>query len=340
MEAKGETAVADILSKINRKEFKPVYILMGVENYFIDFICDKIVDSALTEEEKDFNYTLTYGLDTNVRELIATCRRFPMMSKYQLVVVKEAQLMDQPDVLSNYLNKPTPSTILVVCCKNGNLKAPETLKLAKKSDSALVFESTEMKENAVGRVITSYITGRGYKIDPKAVMMLKDYVGTDVSRMIGETDKLMIVAQDTKYITPEMIETNIGISKDYNNFELEAAIKERNMAKAMQIVMYFQKNSKNNPTVLTAQMLFSFFSNLLLILTSRDRSESVLMERIGTKSQFRLRKIMEGARYYSAMSCFNCIGFIRDFDRKCKGIDSRQNEYELMKELVFKIINS
>lgn len=340
MELKGDVAFASIMKDIKNKVFMPVYLLMGTEGYFIDKICDAIIENALTEEEKDFNFTQSYGIDTNVRELIANCKRFPMMSKYQLVVVKEAQLMDSPDTLVNYIERPLQSTILVVCCKNGKLKATETLKIAKKAKDVLVYESTEIKEWAVEKVISNLITAKGYKVDSKSVSMLNEFIGNDISRIMGEIEKLVIIAEKAKVITPEMVEKNIGISKDYNNFELETAIKSRNLSKAISIVSYFQQSPKNHPTAISSVMLFSLFSNMLLIQTSRDKSDATLMNRTGAKSAWHLNKIKEGCRYYSAMSCFNCIGYIRDFDRKCKGIGSRQNEYELMKELIYKIVNS
>lgn len=339
--AKNESLTApQICVAAQKHKFAPIYILMGEESYFIDLIAETIIENALTEEERDFNFTTFYGLDSDVRVVISTCKRYPVMSERQVVVVKEAQMMTEADMLQHYISHPLKSTILIICNKNGNLKAPETLKLAKASDDVVIFESKKVTDKTITPLITDYVKEKGLTISAKSVAMLKDFIGTDVSRLFGEIDKLAIILTVNKEITPEIIERHIGVSKDYNNFELENAIRERNFYKAMTIVNYFEKNPKNNPTILTTSVLFSFFSNLLLIHTSKDRSEAGLMKQIDAKSSYRVKIFTDAARYYSAASCFSCIGFLREFDTKNKGINSRQNEYDLLKELVYKIIRS
>lgn len=339
--AKNDSLSAIQICEAARKnKFAPIYILMGEESYYIDLICDTILDTALTEEEKDFNLSVFYGLDADVRTVIATCKRFPIGSERQVVVVKEAQLMGEIDMLQHYVSHFLPSTVLVICNKNGNIKAPETIKLAKASADVVVFESKKINENGVVPLIKEYVTAKNLRIDQKSTSMLKDFIGTDVARLFGEVDKLSIILPKNAEITAEIIEKHIGISKDYNNFELENAIRTRNIEKAYSIVNYFANNPKSNPTVVTTAVIFSFFSNLMLIHMSKDKSEAGLMKQIETKSQYRVRIFMEACRIYSPSSCFACIGYIRDFDRKSKGITSRQNEYELLRELIFKIIRS
>lgn len=329
-----------ICNAAKKKKFLPIYILMGEESYYIDLIAETIIENALTEDEKDFNLTTFYGLDADVKVVISASKRFPVMSERQVIIVREAQMMDNIDLLQHYISHPLKSTILIICNKNGKIKATETLKLAKNSEDVVIFESNKITERTIIPLINDYVEEKGLTVSTKAASMLKDFIGTDIARLFGEIDKLSIIMDKEKEITPELIERHIGISKDYNNFELENAVKERNYAKAMTIVDYFQKNPKNNPTVLTTSILFSLFSNLLLIHTCKDKSEAGLMKQIDTKSAYRVKMLASSARTYSATSCFASIGFLREFDKKSKGIDSRQDQYELMKELIFKIINS
>lgn len=331
---------SQLVSEIKHGVFHPIYVLMGEESFYIDDLEAKIVDAALSEDERDFNLTVCYGVDTDVKEVVSTCKRYPVMAARQVVVLREAQNLANPDVLKFYAQNPLSSTVLVICCKNGNFKAAEFLKLVKSSGVGVVFESKRLDERNVGKFITDFVAAHGCKIEGKATAMLKDYVGFDVSRLVNEVGKLVILMQVGDTITPEMIERNIGISKDYNNFELENAIRVRNAVKAFEIVDYFAKNPKNNPTVLTVSLLFSFFSNLLLVHTCKVKTEQGIMAQIETKSLFRAKTFIDAMRFYSTANCVNIISYIREFDRKAKGMQSRQNEYDLLRELVFKILYS
>lgn len=329
-----------IANDIKKGIFAPIYVLMGEESYYIDTLSEMIVDKALTDDEKEFNLTVAYGMDTDIQGLISTCKRYPAMSKYQVVVLREAQNCDNIDMLQYYAQKPLSSTILIICNKHSNIKAPEFLKALKANDSGVIFESKKISENSVGQIILDYVTAKGLNIDAKSTAMLKDFVGTDLGRLFGEVDKLSILIGKGGKITPEIIEHNIGISKDFNNFELEDAIRHKNALKANQIINYFENNPKNNPTVLTLGILFSFFSNLLLTRTSKDKSENGIMAQLETKSSYRARIFIEASRLYSTASCVNIIGYLREFDTKSKGIGSRQNEYQLLRELIYKILHS
>lgn len=341
MAVKKETlSYIQICNDIENGIFSPIYVLMGEEPYYIDLIEDKIVSKALTSDEKEFNLTIAYGLDTDIRSIINECKRYPIMSNYQVVVLREAQNNKELDLLKLYAEKPLESTILIICHKHSNIKATDFIKTLKANSTGVVFESPKISENNVGQIITEYVTSKGGKIDAKATSMLKDFVGTDLARIFGEVDKLFILLGNNKYITPEIIERNIGISKDFNNFELENAIRNKNALKANQIINYFEKNPKNNPTVLTIGLLFSFFSNLLLARTAKVKTEQGIMDAIGTKSSYRAKMFIEAMKYYSTAGCVNIISYLREFDTKSKGINSRQNEYQLLRELIYKILHS
>lgn len=331
----------EICNDIAKGKFQPIYVLMGEESYYIDRIEDLIVSKALTPDEREFNLTIAYGLDTDVRTLMNACKRYPIMSQYQVVIMREAQNNKELDLLRLYAEKPLESTVLIICHKHSNIKAPEFIKELKAKQTGVVFESKKISENSVGQIITDYVNSKGGKIDSKATAMLKDFVGTDLSRIFGEVDKLHLILPDNnKHITPEIIERNIGISKDFNNFELEDAIRNKNALKANQIINYFEKNPKSNPTVLTIGLLFSFFSNLLLARTAKVKTEQGIMDAIGTKSPYRAKMFIEAMKYYSTAGCVNIIGYLREFDTKSKGINSRQNEYQLLRELIYKILHS
>ncbi len=342
MAAKKDTlSYIEICNDIANGKFQPIYVLMGEESYYIDRIEDLIVSKALTPDEREFNLTIAYGLDTDVRTLMNACKRYPIMSQYQVVIMREAQNNKELDLLRLYAEKPLESTVLIICHKHSNIKAPEFIKELKAKQTGVVFESKKISENSVGQIITDYVNSKGGKIDSKATAMLKDFVGTDLSRIFGEVDKLHLILPDNnKHITPEIIERNIGISKDFNNFELEDAIRNKNALKANQIINYFEKNPKSNPTVLTIGLLFSFFSNLLLARTAKVKTEQGIMDAIGTKSPYRAKMFIEAMKYYSTAGCVNIIGYLREFDTKSKGINSRQNEYQLLRELIYKILHS
>ena len=338
MAAKKESqGYLQIVNSIKRGVFAPIYVLMGEEAFYIDRIQKMIEETALNEEERDFNLTVFYGMDCDMHDVVNTCRRYPVMSRYQVVVLKEAQNASNLDLLRHYAAKPLMSTILVVCNKGGNIKAPELMAALKANGNGVVFESKKLGEQDVAAVIRSYVQEKGCRIDEKSVSMMKDFVGTDVSRLVGELDKLLLLVGDGGDIVPETIERNIGISKDFNNFELENAVRARDAAKAFRIIDYFERNPKRNPTVLTVGVLFSFFSNLLLVCTSRDKSEQGIMAQIETKSAYRARLFIEATRNYNTASCVRIISYLREFDARSKGVGSRQNEYALLRELMYKI---
>ena len=237
--AKQELTCEDILRELRAKQYRPVYYLMGEEPYYIDVIADYIEEHVLTETEKEFNQTVVYGADVDVATIINAAKRYPMMSEYQVVIVKEAQAVRNMDELSYYLQKPLNSTILVICHKHGVLDRRKKL-AAEIEKKGILFESKKIKETQLPLFITSYMKRKGIDIDPKATVMLADFVGNDLNRLTGELEKLIItLSKGLTRITPEQIEKNIGISKDYNNFELRNALVEKDVLKANRIVKYF-----------------------------------------------------------------------------------------------------
>ncbi len=331
-----------ILQDIRNRIFKPVYLLMGDESYYIDLICDAIIENALNENERDFNQTILYGADVDDFAIVVNAaKRFPMMAEHQLIVVKEAQNIRGIDNLSYYLQKPLMSTILVICYKNGTLKNKKILAGIEKI--GLVYESKKLYESQLPAFINTYVAAKKLAIDPKAVSMLADFVGNDLSRLSGELDKLAIsLPEGSMRITPESVEHNVGISKDFNNYELLNAIVTRNVSKAAQIVQYFEQNPKNNPLVVTISVLFNFFSNLLLCFFATDRSENGLAKELNLRSAYQARDYTTAMRNYNAFKCIDIIDLIRRYDARSKGIGSgaSSNDGDLLKELVFKILYS
>ena len=336
------------LSKeIKGGKFRNIYVLQGEEPYYIDRLQQLIIDTALTEDQRDFNLSLYYGNTANVREVISACQQYPAFSERKVVVVREAQLIaKQPghkndlDLFASYAEKPMPTTVLVICHKGGALKSKPFSTSLKEANSGVVFDSNKVKEGRdLENLIVSYANSLSCNIDNKATSMLADHIGTDIARLFSELDKLAMLAEDGN-ITPLLIEKNIGISKDFNNFELEEALSKRDAVKAFRIVDYFERNPKNNPSVISVAMLFSFFSNVLLAATARDKSPDSIMALVGTRSQWRARKFLDATRMYNTRSLVNIIGYLRECDTRSKGIGSRQDQYALLKELIYKILHA
>ena len=334
-------------NEISGGKFRNIYVLQGEEPYYIDRLQQLIIDTALTEDQRDFNLSLYYGNTANVREVISACQQYPAFSERKVVVVREAQLIaKQPghkndlDLFASYAEKPMPTTILVICHKGGALKSKPVTDALKANQSGVVFSSNKVREGRdLENLIVSYANSLGCNIDNKATSMLADHIGTDIARMFSELDKLAMLADDGN-ITPLLIEQNIGISKDFNNFELEEALSKRDAAKAFRIVDYFERNPKNNPSVVSVSILFSFFSNVLLAATASDKSPEGIMDLGGTRSIWRARKFLDAARMYNTRSLVNIIGYLRECDTRSKGIGSRQDQYALLKELVYKILHA
>ena len=335
-----ETTYEEIARDLKNRIYKPVYYLMGEESYYIDRISEYIAQTVSNENEKEFNQTILYGADTDIATIINAAKRYPMMSKYQVVIVKEAQGVKNIDELSYYLQKPLESTILVLCHKHGVLDRRKKL-AAEIEKVGVLFESKKIKDTQLAGFITSYLKRKSIEIEPKASEMMAEFVGTDLSRMAGELEKLIItLPKGQKRITPEQIEQNIGISKDYNNYELRNALIIKDVFKANQIIKYFEENPKTNPLQMTLSVLFNFFSNLMLAYYAPEKSEQGIAAQLGLKSPWQSKDYLAAMRKYSGVKVMQIIGEIRYCDAKSKGVgNSSLGDGELLRELVYKILH-
>ena len=338
--AKQEYTYESIIRELQAKQYRPVYYLMGDEAFYIDKIADYIIDNVLTDTEKEFNQTILYGADVDAVTIINAAKRYPMMSEYQVIVVKEAQAVHNMEELVFYLQKPLKSTILVLCHKHGSLDKRKKL-AAEIEKVGILFESKKLKDAQLPAFITAYIKQKGFEIDQKATAMLAEFVGTDLSRLVGEMEKLIITSsKNSTKITPEQIEKNIGISKDYNNFELRSALVEKDVLKANKIVKYFEENPKTNPIQMTLSLLFGFYSNLMMAYYAPEKSEQGIAAFLGLKSPWQAREYMAAMRKYSGIKTMQIISEIRTTDAMSKGVgNSSLSDGDLLRELVFKILH-
>lgn len=339
--AKRETVTHnEILNDIRHKKFKPVYFFMGEESYYIDLLTDAVIENALTESERDFNQTILYGADTDIATIINAAKRYPMMSDRQLIVVKEAQSLKNLDELSFYLQKPQPSTVLVFNYKYGKLDGRKKVStdIAK---VGLLFESKKLYDNQVPTWINAYIAAKGYTIDGKAAAMLTEFLGTNLSRIAGECDKLIItLPPGEKRITDSLVERNIGISKEYNTFELQKALAAKDVLKVNRIIDYFAGNSRSNPFVMVMSLLFTFFSNMMICHYAVDKSENGIMKELGLRTAFQTQDYKIALRNYNALKTMQIISLFREYDAKYKGFQSVAiSEGDLLKEFMYKIMH-
>ncbi len=335
-----ERTYEEIARNLKNRVYAPVYFLMGEEDYYIDRISEYILNHALSDTEKEFNQTVVYGADTDIASVINTARRYPMMSKYQIVMVKEAQHLKNIDELVYYLQKPMPSTILVFCYKHGVLdrRKKVTVELDK---VGILFESKKLKDTQLPSFITSYLKRKQVEIEPKASEMMAEFVGTDLNRMAGELEKLIItLPKGQRRITPEQIEQNIGISKDFNNFELRNALIAKDVFKANQIVKYFEENPKSNPLQVTLAVLFNFFSNLMLAYYSPEKNEQGIAAQLGLRSPWQARDYQTAMRRYTGIKVMKIIEAIRQCDVRSKGVGNASvSDGELLRELVYLMLH-
>ncbi len=338
MAKKESTLTYDVVVRsIKERQFKPIYYLMGEESYYIDRIADYIASNVLTDEQKDFNFTTLYGAETDINAILMAARRYPMMSDYQVVLVKEAQNLKNLDPLSVYLKSPQPQTILVFCHKNGVLDRRKKI-AAEIERVGFLFESKKLYERELPPFIAGYVQRKGMSIDSKSVELLVDYIGSDLNRMANELDKLVI--KGDKFITPELIEQNIGVSKDFNTFELRSALISKDIFKANRIVNYFDKNQKEYPIQKVLPTLFSYFSNLMLAHYAPSRTEAGVMEALDLRMSWQVKEYMIGMKNFSARKTMNIIAAIRETDARSKGFgNSMASSGELLQELIYFILH-
>jgi DNA polymerase-3 subunit delta len=331
--------VKALVADIKNGRLKPIYFLMGDEPYYIDKISEFIEKTVLQEHEREFNQMVLYGKDVTVDDIIAQAKRFPMMAEYQVVIVKEAQELSRSiEKLASYAEQPQHSTILVLNYKYKKLDKRKSLYKAI-SKNGVVFESKVLYENKVPEWIRRVLAGQNYTITPKASEMLVEYLGTDLSRISNELDKLQIVLPKGTQIKPEHIEENIGISKDYNNFELRKAVGERNSFKAHQIARYFAENPKDNPIVVTISLLHGYFSQLLHLHGLHDKSPRAVSSALRINPYF-VNEYISAARNYPMKKVSAIISLLHEYDVKSKGVGTKNlSQDQILKELLVRIIS-
>lgn len=327
-----------ILSDIHKKNFAPVYFLTGDEPYFIDMISDTIENEALDEADRAFNQIVLYGRDVDVETIANHARSFPMMGERMVVIVKEAQDVKNLEEFEKYLDTIPETTLLVFAYKYKKFDKRKTL--AKKIDKKGVwFESKKLYDSNIPGWIQNYLKGEGYSIMPKATQMLADYLGTDLHKIANELKKLIIALPKKKSIDDADVERNIGISKDYNGFELQNAIGSRDVLKANRIVNYFGDNGKDNPLLVTVITLYGYFTKLIKLHTTQDKSQGNLASVLGVNPFF-VKDYLAAARNYPPATCIRCISILREFDMKSKGYESGDvSEKDLYREMIFKLMH-
>lgn len=332
---------AGIMADLKARKFSPIYYLMGEEPYYIDKIADYIAENVLRPEERDFNLMVMYGSDVSAVQVVDTAKRYPMMSDYQVVIVKEAQNIRNTDALEAYLKNPPASTILVMCHKNGVLDRRKKL-AATVEKVGVLFESKKMRERDLPAFIESYLRQHGASVDPKSQQIIADSIGADLNRLIGELDKLLIsLPENDRRVTPLVVEQQIGVSKDFNSFELRDAVVRRDVFKANQIVKYFNENPKAGSLYSFLPMLFNYFQNLMIAFYCPQRnSQEALAKWLDLRSPWAAKDYITGMQNYTGMKVLQIISQFRAIDAKSKGLDNPNTPSgELVKELIFFIFH-
>lgn len=331
--------VVKIINDIKSGNIKPIYFFMGEEPYYIDKLSEYIENNILSEEEKGFNQTVLYGRDVTIDDIVGTAKRYPMMSERQVVIVKEAQDLSRTiDKIESYAENPMPSTVLVFCYKYKTLdKRKKSTKILAKN--GVVYESKKLYENQVGDWIKRVLSGKKYAIDPKASAMLVEFLGTDLSKINNELEKLQIILPAGSTITPAHIEENIGFSKDFNVFELRKAIGERNQLKAYKIAENFAQNPKDNPMVVTTSLVFGFFIQLLKYHGLKDRNPKTVAAALGVNPFF-LKEYDVALKNYPMKKASQIVSSLRTIDVKSKGVGANAlSQSDLLREMLYKIFN-
>ena len=330
----------EIIKDVEQRQFAPVYLLMGEESYYIDKISDAIAATVLTEEEQGFNQMVMYCTrDTDVTNIITAAKRYPMMAEFQVVIVKEAQNLLKIDELTDYVLNPLRSTILVICHKNGNVDKRKKL-VAAIQKNGVVYESQKLNDRALPVFISDYLKSKQLTIDKNANMMMADHIGADLNRMASELDKLIIaLPKGESKITADLVEENIGISKEFNNWELRSALMSKDVFKANRILAYFESNPKANPVIPTLSVIFNLFAAMMQGHYAPEKSEFGLAQHLGI-APFQARDMLAAMKLYSARKTMEIIAKIRETDAKVKGIEKGSaTDGEIIRELIFFILH-
>ena len=321
--------------------YQPVYYLHGEESYYIDKIADYIAEHALQPEERDFNQTVLFGSDVSASQIADTCRRYPMMAERQVVIVKEAQNLRNTEALEKYVKQPLQTTVLVICHKNGKIDGRKRDFVKAIQQAGVLFESAKLRDRDLPAFIEAYLKRNNASIDPKSTQLIADAIGADLSRLVSELDKVLIsLSEQDRRVTPQVVEDQIGVSKDFNGFELRDAIVNRNIFKANQIMNYFDKNPKAGSIFSFLPMMFNYFQNLMLAYYSPQKTQEGVAEWLELKSPWAAKDYMSGMRNYSGMKVMQIISKFREIDAKSKGLDNPNTPPgELMKEMIFFILH-
>lgn len=341
-EKKATVTFDAIMRDLKSGKYAPVYILMGDESYYIDRITDYIAENVLDPDDRDFNQTVVFGADTTAAQVVDMAKGYPVMpAAHRVVIVKEAQGLKSLDALERYFEKPLASTLLVIAYKNGTIDRRKKV-VGKAEAAGVVFESKKKRDYELPTFIETYLKKNHVAIDPKSAAMIAEHIGADLSRLISELDKVMIsLPDDNRRVTPDIVEREIGVSKEFNIFELRTAIIERNVFKANQIVKYFDKNPKAGSLFSCLPLLYTFFQNLMVAFYAPDKNnDNNLAAFLELKSVWALKDYRVGMRNFSAMKTLQIIAKIRETDAKSKGLDSLDTSTDdLMRELVFFILH-
>lgn len=341
-EKKSSVTFETIMRDLKAKKYAPVYVLMGDESYYIDRITDYIADNVLDPDDRDFNQTVVFGADTTAAQVVDMAKGYPVMSAaHRVVIVKEAQGLKSLDALERYFEKPLASTVLVIAYKNGTIDRRKKV-VGKAEAVGVVFESKKKRDYELPAFIEAYLKKNHVAIDTKSAAMIADHIGADLSRLISELDKVMIsLPDDDRRVTPDVVEREIGVSKEFNIFELKTAIIERNVFKANQIVKYFDKNPKAGSLFSCLPLLYTYFQNLMVAFYAPDKNnDNNLAAFLELKSVWGLKDYRVGMRNFSAMKTLQILAKIRETDAKSKGLDSLNTSTDdLMRELIFFILH-
>lgn len=353
--------VTQILTDLKRKIFKPIYFLSGEEAYYIDMVSDYIEKNVLDESEQEFNQTILYGKEADMNTIISAAKRFPMMSEYQVIIVKEAQNLkelgktsggsddedsDSPvkkssstsNALTAYLQQPQTSTILVFCYKYKTLDKRSTIYKSLQKNH-IFLETKKLYDNKIPEWITEFVQDHKFKISPKASYLLAESLGNDLSKIAKEIEKLFINLKEGEEITLELVQDNIGISKEFNVFELQDALAKKDILKANRIINYFSANEKEHPAVMTLSSLYGYFTKVLLYHFAPDKSKFVVAQVLGVNPFF-VDGYVNAAKNYNTAKLKSIFSYLKEYDLKTKGVDNNGvNNGELMKELMFKILH-
>ena len=331
-----------VMRDLEARHFLPLYYLMGDEAYYIDKISNWIAENLLQPEERDFNQTVLFGSDVTASQIVDAAKRYPMMSEYQVLIVKEAQNIKNTEPLEKYFKAPMPSTILVMCHKNGFVDGRKKEYVKSIQQAGVLFESRKLRERDLPAFIEGYLQAKNVTIDPKSTQLIADSIGADLSRLVGELDKVLLsLPQEDRRVTPQVVEDQIGVSKDFNGYELRDAIVNRNIFKANQIVKYFDENPKAGSIYSFLPLLFNYFPNLMLALfCPQKNSQDRVAKWLDLGKEWLAKEYMTGMKHYSAMKVMQILSKIREIDAKSKGLDNPNTPPgELMRELIFFILH-